>query len=210
MGKLVVDMFVTLDGVVQSPGGPQEDTDGGFPHGGWQAPLLDEESGQHIRQNLDRMDALVLGRKTYDIFAGYWPKAPADDPIAAKLNAVPKYVASRTLSKVDWNNASLIGGDLKEAIMRIKADHDEVHVIGSSDLVQSLLRLDVIDRLTLYVYPIVLGTGKRLFEENAPPTALKLIESRPFSGGAILMTYEPAGKPTHGTIGLDSEPETQA
>lgn len=210
MGKLVVDMFVTLDGVVQSPGGSEEDTDGGFPHGGWQAPMLDEESGQHVRQNLDRMDALLLGRKTYDIFAGYWPKAPADDPIAAKLNAVPKYVASRTLSKVDWNNASLIRGDLEEAIKRIKADHGEVHVVGSSDLVQSLLRLDVIDRLTLYVYPIVLGTGKRLFEESAPPTALKLIESRPFSGGAVLMTYEPAGKPTYGTIALDSEPETQA
>lgn len=204
MGQLVVNMFATLDGVIQAPGGPEEDTESGFAHGGWQGPHFDEESGEQIGKGLERMDALLLGRKTYDIFAGYWPKAPADDPFAAKLNTVPKYVASRTLDEVDWNNSALIQGDLKEAIKRIKRDHDEVHTFGSANLLQTLLHLDVIDRLTLYVYPIVLGTGKRLFEEGTPPTAFKLIQSRRFSGGAVLMTYEPAGKPTYGTIGQEN------
>lgn len=204
MGKLVVNMFVTLDGVIQAPGGPEEDTESGFIHGGWQGPHFDEESGEQIGKGLERMDALLLGRKTYDIFAAYWPKAPADDPFSIKLNAVPKYVASRTLDEVDWNNSALIEGDLKEAIERIKAEHDEVHTFGSADLVQTLLHLDVIDRLTMFVYPIILGTGKRLFEESVPPTAFKLIESRSFSGGAVLMTYAPAGKPTYGTIGQEN------
>ncbi len=208
MGQLVVNMFATLDGVIQSPGAPEEDTEGGFVHGGWQAPLLDDESGQVIGQNMARMDALLLGRKTYDIFAGYWPKAPADNPFAAKLNAVPKYVASRTLDDVDWNNSSLIEGDLAAAIERIKAEYNEVHTFGSSDLVQSLLDLQLIDRLTLFVFPVVLSTGKRLFREGTPPTTFKLIESRPFKSGAVLMTYEPAGKPTYGTIGLEDQSQT--
>lgn len=208
MGNLVVNMFVTLDGVIQSPGGPEEDTESDFVHGGWQAPFLDDESGQVIVQGMERMDALLLGRKTYDIFAGYWPKAPAEDPVAIKLNAVPKYVASQTLDKVDWNNSSLIEGDLAKAIERIKSEHNEVHTFGSSDLVQSLLRLQLIDRLTLFVYPVVLGAGKRLFQEGAPPTTFELAESRPFKGGAVLMTYGPAGEPTYGTIGLANQPQT--
>jgi len=208
MGRLVVNMFVTLDGVVQSPGMPEEDTEGGFPHGGWQVPFFNDELDRHVGQGMTRMDALLLGRKTYDIFAGYWPKAPADDRFAIKLNAVPKYVASRTLDEVDWNNSSLIEGDLAKAIEHIKAEHNEVHTFGSSDLMQSLLRLGLIDSLTLFVYPIVLGTGKRLFREGAPPTAFKLVESRPFNDGAVLMTYEPAGKPTYGTTALEDQPQT--
>lgn len=205
MGTLVVNMFVTLDGVIQSPGMPEEDTEGGFPHGGWQVPHFGKESGEEIGKGLERMDALLLGRKTYDIFAGYWPKAPADDPFAVKLNAVPKYIASRTLEKVDWNNSALIEGDLAKAIERIKAEHDEVHTFGSSDLVQSLLRHRLIDRLTMFVYPVVLGTGKRLFQEGEPPTAFKLTESRAFSDGAVLISYEPAGKPTYGTTALEDQ-----
>lgn len=205
MGQLVVDMFVTLDGVIQAPGGPDEDRGGGFPHGGWQEPYIDQGSLEVIGKGLERMDALLLGRKTYDIFADYWPKAPADDPFAIKLNSVPKYVASRTLKTVDWHNSALITGEFKAAIERIKKDHDETHVIGSADLVQSLLSAGLVDRFVLLAYPIILGTGKRLFPEGVPPTAFKLIESRPFKGGAILMVYEPAGKPTYGTIGIETQ-----
>lgn len=205
MGQLVVNMFVTLDGVIQSPGMPEEDNEGGFVHGGWQVPYFNEELDQHVGQGMARMDALLLGRKTYDIFAGYWPKAPAADPFAVRLNAIPKYIASRTLDKVDWNNSSLIDGDLAKGIEEIKEEHNEVHTFGSSDLLQSLLRLRLIDRLNLFVYPVVLGTGKRLFQEGAPPTTFKLTESRPFSGGAVLVTYEPAGRPTYGTTALESQ-----
>src|SRR5690348_1672999 len=129
MGELVVSMFVTVDGVIQGPGAPKEDTEGGFRQGGWQAPYFDEESGELITKDIQRVDALVLGRKTYDIFAAYWPKAPKD-PISTKLNSVPKYVASRTLKKVDWQNSSLINGDVAKEIPKIKQRHNEIQVIG--------------------------------------------------------------------------------
>src|SRR5438132_801047 len=144
MGRLIVSEFVTLDGVMQAPGGPDEDTESGFRHGGWQAPLIDEESGSVITKHIQRMDALLLGRKTYDIFAGYWPKAVGD--IADKLNNVPKFVASRSRSKLEWNKSSLVQGDVPKEVVRIKKEHGEVHVIGSGDLVQTLLRHDLVDR----------------------------------------------------------------
>ena len=200
MGKLTVQMFVTLDGVVQAPGGPEEDREGGFPHGGWQFPFLDEGSLGRIGQNLEGMDALVLGRKTYGIFAGYWPSAPVENPFARKMNEVPKYVASRTLDLVDWNNARLIEGDLAEAVKRIKVEHGETYVIGSADLVQSLMHQRLVDRLVLVNYPVVLGSGKRLFAEGVNPTRFKLVESRAGERGAVLMTYELDGKPTYGTM----------
>jgi dihydrofolate reductase len=200
MGKLTVQMFVTLDGVVQAPGGPEEDQEGRFPHGGWQFPFHDEGSGAVILQGIERMDALLLGRKTYDIFAGYWPEVPAHNPFARKMNEVPKYVASRTLDTVDWNNARLIEGDLAEAVERIKADHSEALVIGSADLLQSLMAEGLVDRFVLFVFPVVLGSGKRLFPEGIDPTRFKLIESRAFDSGAVLMTYESDGKPTYGTM----------
>src|SRR5213082_1328221 len=128
MGQLIVSEFVTLDGVMQAPGGPDEDTEGGFKHGGWQAPLIDEESGSLITRDIQRMDALLLGRKTYDIFAAYWPKATGD--IADKLNNVPKFVASRSRRKLEWNKSTLIQGDLSKEVASIKQKHGEVHVIG--------------------------------------------------------------------------------
>src|SRR6184192_4495785 len=184
MGQLIVSEFVTLDGVMQAPGGPEEDTEGGFKHGGWQMPLLDEESLSLITRDIGRMDALLLGRKTYDIFAAYWPKATNNKEIADKLNNAPKYVASRSRRKLEWNNSTLIQGDLSEEVARIKQEHGEVHVIGSGNLVQTLLRNDLVDRLNLWVYPLLLGSGKRLFAEGTVPTALRLVESATFSKGA--------------------------
>ncbi|HZA75228.1 MAG TPA: dihydrofolate reductase family protein [Acidimicrobiales bacterium] len=203
MGQLVVDMFVTLDGVMQAPGEPDEDRDGGFEHGGWQAPYFDEESGKRIGDHIARMDALLLGRKTYEIFAAYWPNAP--DPIGAKLNRVPKYVASRTLGAVEWNNSTLIEGDVADAVPRLKQDHGEVHVIGSGNLVKTLLQHGLIDVLNLWLYPILLGTGKRLFADGTIPTALRLTDSATFAGGAVLLTYERAGKPTYGNLARDAD-----
>src|SRR5438132_2808956 len=140
MGQLIVSEMVSLDGVMQAPGGPEEDTEGGFKHGGWQAPLLDEESLSLITRDIGRMDALLLGRKTYDIFAAYWPRATTNMEIADKLNNAPKYVASRSRRRLEWNNSTLIQGDLSKEVVRIKQKHGEVHVIGSGNLVQTLLR----------------------------------------------------------------------
>ncbi|WBC11007.1 dihydrofolate reductase family protein [Micromonospora sp. WMMA1947] len=199
MGKLIVTEFLTVDGVAQAPGEPDEDREGGFSHGGWQMPLLDDASGAVMFQQASSMDALLLGRKTYDIFAGYWPKAPADIPFTGLLNGVPKYVVSRTLTEpLAWANSSLVSGDLAERVTEMKARHDEVHVIGSLDLAQSLLRAGLVDRLNLWVYPVVLGTGKRLFGEGTVPTALRLTESVTHAHGTLQLTYEPAGAPTYG------------
>jgi dihydrofolate reductase len=198
MGQLIVSEFVTLDGVMQAPGGPEEDTEGGFTHGGWQAPLIDEESGRLITGGIERMDALLLGRKTYDIFAAYWPKATG--VIADKLNGVPKFVASRSRRKLEWNNSTLIQGDLSKEVAGIKQTHGEVHVIGSGDLVQTLLRHDLVDRFNLWVYPLVLGTGKRLFGEGTVPAGLRLAGSRAFPKGAVHLEYERVGKPKYGDM----------
>jgi len=201
MGQLIVDQFMTLDGVVQAPGGPDEDRSGGFAHGGWQAPYLDPESMEAIVQGIERNEALLLGRRTYEIFAGYWPKQPDADPIARKLNAMPKYVASRTLGSVGWANSTLLGPDIPQEVARIKARHGETHVIGSGGFVQTLLRERLVDRLNLWVHPLTLGDGKRLFAGGTVPTALELVRSRAFPKGVVLLAYERRGEPTYGTVG---------
>ncbi|MEU4645019.1 dihydrofolate reductase family protein [Micromonospora sp. NPDC023814] len=203
MGKLVVTEFVTLDGVAQAPGAPDEDRDGGFAHGGWQAPLVDQESGSAMFEQATSMDALLLGRKTYEIFAAYWPKAPAEIPFTGLLNRVPKYVASRTLAEpLGWEGSTLVSGDLAEGVAGLKDRHDELHVIGSLDLVQSLLRLGLVDRLHLWLYPLVLGSGKRMFAEGTAPTAFRLSESITRSNGALQLTYETAGIPGYGNLAV--------
>src|SRR5690242_8779919 len=170
MGKLVVTEFVTLDGVAQAPGGRDEDREEGFEHGGWQAPMHDERTGAVIFEQAQHMDALLLGRKTYDIFSNYWPTAPDEMPFTKLLNDVPKYVASRTLTEpLAWEGSSVVGGDLAAEIGAIKERHDAVHVIGSLDLLQSLLRLGLVDRLELWVFPVLLGSGKRVFAEGTVP-----------------------------------------
>ena len=202
MGTLIVTEFMTLDGVGQAPGGPDEDLDGGFVHGGWQEPVADPESGGVIFEEASRMDALLLGRRTYELFAAYWPAAPEASPFTGLLNGVPKYVASRTLDgPLAWQGSTLVADDLAESVTALKARHDELHVIGSLDLVQSLLRSGLVDRLNLWVYPLLLGSGKQVFAGGTVPTALRLTGSVAYPSGTLHLTYETAGVPTYGTMG---------
>ena len=204
MGKLIVTEFVTLDGAAQGPGRPDEDRDGGFAHGGWQAPLVDPESEGVIFEQAKSMDALLLGRRTYEIFADYWPSAPQEIPFTGLLNGVPKYVASRTLADpLAWQGSTLVADDLAESITALKERHDEVHVIGSLDLLQSLLRFGLVDRMILWLYPLLLGSGKRVFADGTVPTALRLTESVTYPSGTLHLAYETAGVPTYGTVGID-------
>jgi dihydrofolate reductase len=196
MGKLIITEFLTLDGVAQAPGGPDEDREGGFAHGGWQAPLLNEESGNVLFEQAKSMDALLLGRTTYEIFANYWPTAPEAMPFTGLLNGVPKYVASRTLTDpLSWEGSTLLTGDFVESITAVKERHDRVHVIGSLDLVQTLLRSDLVDRLNLWIHPVLLGDGKRLFAGGTVPTTLRLRDSVGYPNGTLHVTYEIAADP---------------
>lgn len=206
MGQLIVTEFVTLDGVAQAPGAPDENSEGDFAHGGWQAPLLDHGSGSAMFEDAKGMDALLLGRKTYDIFANYWPTAPEEIPFTGLLNSVPKFVASRTLTDpLAWQGSSLIAGDLAEGVNDLKARHDEVHVIGSLDLVQSLLRLRLIDRLNLWLYPLLLGSGKQVFAGGTEPSALRLTDSVTYANGTLKLSYEMAGEPTYGNLATETD-----
>ena len=181
-----------------------EDRDGGFTHGGWQSPLLDQESGGVVFERARSMDALLLGRKTYEIFADYWPTAPDEIPFAGLLNRVPKYVASHTLTgPLTWQGSTLVIGDFVERITAVKERHDEVHVIGSLDLVQSLLRFGLVDGLNLWLYPLLLGSGKQVFADGTVPTALRLTESVTYPNGTLQLSYETAGAPTYGNLAGD-------
>ena len=201
MGKLIVTEFVTLDGVAQAPGTPEEDRDGGFTHGGWQAPVADPESGPVMFEQARSMDALLLGRKTYEIFANYWPTAPGEIPFTGLLNGVPKSSpAARSPDRWRGRARHFFAEDLAESVTSIKASHDEVHVIGSLDLVQSLLRFGLVDRLQLWQYPLLLGRGKRVFADGTVPTALRLTESVTYPNGTLQLTYETAGAPTYGDM----------
>jgi dihydrofolate reductase len=207
MRKLVVGAFLTLDGVMQAPGGPDEDRDGGFTHGGWAVPLFDEQMGQYMTDLTNRAGALLLGRKTYDIFAASWPQAGDDDPIAAKLNSVPKYVASRTLKNVEWNNSTLLTGDVAEEVAKLKQqDGDEIQVAGSGELVQTLLKHDLIDEYHLLIFPVLVGGGKRLFADGTLPVGLKLVETTTSSTGVMISTYERHGELEYGSMEPDQVP----
>ena len=206
MGKLIVTEFVTLDGVAQAPGGPDEDRASGFTYGGWQAPLVDQESGGAMFEQARSMDGLLLGRKTYEIFADYWPRAPEEIPFTGLLNGVPKYVASRTLARpLAWQGSTQVTGDLAESIGALKERHNQVHVIGSLDLVQTLLRFGLVDRLNLWLYPLLLGSGKRVFAGGTVPTALRLTESVTYPNGTLQLAYETAGLPTYGNLAVEGE-----
>jgi len=195
-GRIHIDHFTTLDGVAQAPGGPDEDTDRGFAFGGWQAPLFDDTVGIQVDAGIQAMDALLLGRRTYDIFAGYWPHQ-LDGPaagIARKFDAIPKYVASRGMPELPWRDSHLLGGDLAAELDALRERHREVHVIGSIDFARTLVAEGLFDQLNLWVYPIVVGAGKRLFPDDGPPTALKLLAAEPVSEkGAVLLRYGPTG-----------------
>jgi dihydrofolate reductase len=196
MGIIAVDLFITLDGVYQAPGSPDEDREGGFEFGGWQGAYFDDESGESIGAGIDRLQALLLGRKTYDIFAAFWPNA--DDPIAEKFNTVPKFVASHTLTDPSWAGTTVLT-DVATEVRGLRDRFDEIHVIGSGDLVQTLLEEHLVDRLNLWVYPITFGTGKRLWTDRLVPSAFELVEPpKVFPKGAISLVYEPAGEPVTG------------
>lgn len=198
MGILSVDLFITLDGVYQAPGGPDEDREGGFEFGGWQGAYFDDETGEAIGAGIDRMDALLLGRKTYDIFAGFWPTRGNDDPIAVTFNALPKFVVSRSLTEPEWEGTTALS-DVAE-VASLKDRFDDIHVIGSGGLARSLLEADLVDRLNLYLYPLTFGSGKRLFADGAGvPAAFRLAQPpQAFPKGAVSLVYERAGAPITG------------
>ena len=203
MPKIIVNAFLTLDGVMQAPGAPDEDPEGGFPHGGWQAPYGDEVTGRLITEGIADADGFLLGRKTYDIFSSYWPKVTdPDHPIATALNSRPKYVLSRSLERVTWNNTSLIQGDAVAEIRKLRQQPGgTVHTWGSTDALQTLLRNDLIDEYRLFIYPVVLGSGKRLFGSGTVPAALKQVESVTTSKGPTYYRFERGGRPEYGRIG---------
>lgn len=202
MPRIVVNAFLTLDGVMQAPGGPDEDPEGGFEHGGWQAPYADDVMGRLVTEGIADADGFLLGRKTYEIFASYWPRVtdPAD-PIATALNSRPKYVVSRTLERVTWNNSSLIKGDVVGELRKLRQQQPgrTVHTWGSTELLQTLLKNDLIDEYRLFIYPVVFGTGKRLFGSGTVPAAFKVMES--VTGRATYLRLERAGKPEYGQMG---------
>ena len=195
MRKLIASTFVSLDGVMQAPGGPEEDRSGGFAFGGWTFPHWEDSMGASM-DGFDGKDReLVLGRRTYEIFEAHWPYQPADDPIARTFNATRKYVASRTLKKVEWNNATLLPGDAAAAIAALKAQPGaDLQIIGSGHLIQSLRAASLIDEYNVWTFPVVLGRGKRLFEEGATPGGLRLLSSRASRSGVVMCTYVPAGE----------------
>jgi dihydrofolate reductase len=189
--KLLVIEFVTLDGVMQGLGSPDEDRDGGFEHGGWSAPYFDETQGAAAVEGLQSTTAYLFGRKTYEKMVDFWPSQPDDNPMAAHLNATPKYVASRTLTSLTWSNARLLDGEMVPAVQDLKAQGDgNVAVLGSGVLVQELIANDLVDGYRLFVHPLLLGTGKRLFREMDRPRRLRLVDCAPTTTGVLMLTYD--------------------
>ncbi|MDQ0663561.1 dihydrofolate reductase [Arthrobacter ulcerisalmonis] len=191
MGLIVANLFITLDGVYQAPGGREEDPEGGFAFGGWQAPVSDDEAGADIAAEIGRIDALLLGRKTYDIFAAYWPHQSGD--IADTLNRVPKFVVSGSLTDPAWAGTTVLPDAMAGG--RLRDEYQQVHMFGSGVLIRSLLEAEVLDRLHLWLYPITLGQGKHLFDAGTVPAAFRLAEpARSFPKGAVSLVYERAGE----------------
>jgi len=210
MRKLIVLSFITLDGVMQAPGGPEEDPTGGFKYGGWVAGYFDDFLGKVMVKQMSKPFDLLLGRKTYEIFAAHWPYVKTNgDPIAAGINNAKKYVASKTLIKGDWRNSELIKGDVAKEVKRLKEqDGPEIQVHGSGCLIQTLLKHDLVDELWLKIFPITLGRGKRLFAEGTIPVGFKLLESETSPTGVIIASYARAGEVKTGSFAL--EPPTEA
>jgi dihydrofolate reductase len=205
MRRLIVNTFLTLDGVMQAPGGPGEDDSGGFAYGGWSVNYWDEKMGQVMNDAMSTGFDLVLGRKTYDIFAAYWPHA-SDDAGARPLNDATKYVASRSRPTLEWSKSVLIEGDAAEGIAALKkGDGPELQVHGSGNLIQTLMSHNLVDQYRLWVFPLVIGSGKRLFSEGTIPSGLKLVDSKVATTGVVIGTYEPAGEIVTGSFALPAE-----
>jgi dihydrofolate reductase len=194
MRRLIVSTFVSLDGVMQAPGGPEEDPTGGFALGGWTFNYWDEAMDISASGFDARDRELLLGRRTYEIFEAYWPYQPEDDPIARTLNAAKKHVVSRTLKTPQWNNSTLLQGDVATAVIALKAQPGpDLQIIGSGNLIQTLHAASLIDEYNVWTFPVVLGRGKRLFGESAKPCALRLVRSRVSTTGVVMSSYVPAG-----------------
>ncbi len=203
MRKLIVSTFVSLDGVMQAPGGPGEDDSGGFGLGGWSVNYWDEQMGQIMDEALSRPFAMVLGRTTYEIMAAHWPHAP-EEAGGKPLNEATKYVASRGRPTLEWSNSVLIEGDAAEGVAALKGeDGPELQVHGSANLIQTLLRNDLVDEYRLWVFPLVIGSGKRLFSDGTIPSGLKLVDSKVSTTGVVIGTYEPAGEIVTGSFAQD-------
>ena len=199
MGIIAADLFLTLDGVYQAPGGPDEDRTDGFAFGGWQAPYTDAATGASILASIERTDALLLGRRTYDIFAAYWPFQSTDDPVAAKFAAIPKYVVSRTVEDPSWADTTVLPD--AAAVGRLRDEFEEVHLWGSGELLRSLLAEELVDRLNLWMYPIALGTGKRLFDTGMVPVSFRPAQPAHVSDSGIMaLVLEPAGDVETGEV----------
>jgi dihydrofolate reductase len=191
MRKLAVVEFVTLDGVMQSFGGPDEDREGGFEYGGWGAPYGDEVLGRQAGAELGQTSAYLFGRKTYEHMAAHWPNEPVENPIAASLNATPKYVVTGTLRRLDWANSHIIDGEVVTSVRDLKEDGEGfITVLGSGVLAQTLFANDLVDTYRIFIHPLVLGTGKRLFRELARPLRLRLVDCTPTTTGVLLLNYE--------------------
>jgi dihydrofolate reductase len=193
MRKLVVNEFLSIDGVMQGPGSPEEDTDGGFAHGGWQIPYFDEVFGKVAAEGIAEAGAYLFGRKTYQTMAAFWPSQPDDDMFAATLNGLPKYVASTTLSEpLEWDNSTLLQSDVAKAVAELKEQNGkDIVVLGSGELVQTLIENDLVDEFGLMIHPLVLGSGKRLFPDGNPKRPLRLIRSTTSTTGVVIASYAP-------------------
>jgi dihydrofolate reductase len=203
--RLTLTEFVTLDGVYQGPGGPNEDRSGDFGHGGWLVPFFDDALGQYMNGIFGEVDAFVLGRKTYEIFAASWPKFPdPDDPVASRLNTLPKYVASRSLTRADWQNSTVLGGDVVAEVAKLKEQPGrELQIHGSGALAQTLFDAGLIDAMRLIVGPVVLGSGKRLFAEGRTPSSFRLAEVSSTPSGVTMQSLELTGPPEYGEVGFE-------
>ena len=205
--RLTLHTFLTLDGVMQAPGAPDEDTSGGFSHGGWSFPYGDEAFGAAMAGWFSQASAFLLGRKTYQIFSGHWPRVtdPAD-PIAGPLNSLPKYVASTMLRSAVWLNSALLGGDLAAEVARLKAmPGNELQVHGSGELAQTLIEHDLVDEYRLLSFPVHLGQGRKLFRDGTRAVALRLVSTTATGAGVVIASYEPDGPPRHGSYALPGE-----
>ena len=202
--KLTTITMVTLDGVMQGLGAPDEDRRGGFERGGWVAPVFDDEAMAFLNQVYHRADAFLFGRRTYEIFAGYWGVRADSGPIAAALNTKPKYVASTTLTDPDWADTTVLSGDVASAVRELKAGPDgELQVHGSGGLIRWLLDNDLVDEITLLTVPVLLGQGTRLFPDTGPDIALDLVDSRTTPKGVTIQVYRPTGRPRYATASTD-------
>ena len=206
MRKLVVTTFVTMDGVMQAPGGAGEDPSGGFAYEGWLPPHFDEEIGAQMDEWFSRAEDFLLGRSTYETFYASWPQMLSDDPVSQGINFKTKHVASRSLDRVEWDTARLIEGDVADAVRKLKeAEGGELQVHGSAGLIQTLLAEDLVDELRLVLFPVVLGQGKRLFGDGAIPRTWRLTQSKSTSSGSVLLSYERVGEVELGSVGPEYE-----